>query len=341
MAGLTSVGHGRWNSARLERPAGQRLARKTVPGPPSPSAEVDPAWSPRPGGDPRFPGPGQALAEFQGKTQALHRPDRQAGRQTVTDFAELWWKQRQGHRPSTRIRDRQALDRDVLPFFGAAQLGRLDRADVQEWVDQLAERMAPATVRRTFTVMDQLLRSAVDRGVIGITPATGVRLPRLVRHEGRFLTPAELERLADSIDPRYRAMVLVMAWATLRIGEAAGLRRVDQELEVGTIRIANNAVQVRGRVLEGPPKTKAGRRSMTLPDSIVSELRDHLVRQPGMTYVFGPSGERPLYASDFRRLSWRPAVRAADLEPLRPHDLKHTGVISPAHMPLRDMSYVA
>jgi integrase len=121
-------------------------------------------------------------------------------------------------------------------------------------------------------------------------------------------------------------MVLVMAWGTLRIGEASGLRRRDVDLDAGTIRIENNAVQVRGRPIEGPPKTKAGRRTMTLPASVIDDLNGHLQRQPGSQDVFGPSGERPLFADDWRTRPWRRGVLAADLHPLWPHDLKHTGV---------------
>jgi integrase len=97
-------------------------------------------------------------------------------------------------------------------------------------------------------------------------------------------------------------------------------------LDAGTIRIENNAVQVLGRPIEGPPKTKAGRRSMTLPPSIIDDLGAHLDRQPGARYVFGPSGERPLLADDWRTHPWQRAVLATELSPLRPHDLKHTGV---------------
>jgi integrase len=122
-------------------------------------------------------------------------------------------------------------------------------------------------------------------------------------------------------------MVLVMAWATPRIGEASGLRRSDINLDAGTIRIENNAVQVQvlGRPIEGPPKTKAGGRS-TMTASVIDDLRTHLEHQPGSTYVFGPSGERPLLADDWRTRPWRRSVLAADLRPLRPHNLKHTGV---------------
>ncbi len=83
--------------------------------------------------------------------------------------------------------------------------------------------------------------------MIAASPAKGVQLPRIVRTEAHSLTPSELERLASAIQPRYRAMVLVMAWGTLRIGEASGLRRSDVSLDAGTIRIENNAVQVLGR----------------------------------------------------------------------------------------------
>jgi len=103
-------------------------------------------------------------------------------------------------------------------------------------------------------------------------------------------------------------------------------RRSDVNLDAGTIRIENNAVQVLRRPIEGPPKTKAGRRSMTLPPFVIDDLGDYLERQRGSKCVFGPSGERPLLAGDWRTNPWRRAVLVVELHPLRPHDLKHTGV---------------
>jgi hypothetical protein len=84
------------------------------------------------------------------------------------------------------------------------------------------------------------------------------------------------------IDPRSRTMVLRMAWATLHIGEAIGLRRSDLDLRTGRLRVANNVVEVSGRLHEGPPKTNAGRRAMTLPPSVVAELRFHVARFGGV-----------------------------------------------------------
>ena len=248
------------------------------------------------------------------------------GRARVAVVAERWWLTRTGHRASTRARDRIVLDRHVLPELGCAQLVELTHEEVQEWVNRLAMRVAPATVQRCFTVLRQVLNFAVDNRLIPLNPSERITLPRRERFEARFLTPDELELLASMVDARSRALVLVMAWATLRIGEGLGLRRSDLDLASGRLRVVNNLVEIGGQLHEGPPKTNAGRRSMSLPPSILADLRLHVARFGTERYLFTtPNGLR-WRPEDWRTRVWRPAVERAGLAPLRPHDLKHTGV---------------
>lgn len=119
--------------------------------------------------------------------------DRTAGRQPLKIFAERWWDTRAGHRPSTRARDRLILDHDLLPFLGRVPMIELGAADVAAWVAALGTRLSPSSIRRAFTVLDQLLDAGVDAGLIRTNPAARVRLPRVERAEMRFLTPTELE----------------------------------------------------------------------------------------------------------------------------------------------------
>jgi len=249
-----------------------------------------------------------------------------ASRVSFESVVERWWQTREGHRPSTRARDRMVIDHDVLPDFGEALLAEVTHDVVQEWANRLAARLAPSSVQRSFTVLRQVLDFAVDTRALSANPSDRTRLPRRQRFEARFLTADELEHLASTVEPRSRAMVLVMAWATLRIGEAIGLRRSDLDLHLGRLRIANNVVEVGGKLHEGHPKTKAGRRAMTLPPSIVTELRVHVTRFGGGSYVFATKDHELLHSEEWRTNVWRPAVEAAGLAPLRPHDLKHTGV---------------
>jgi integrase len=143
----------------------------------------------------------------------------------------------------------------------------------------------------------------------------------------RFLNPAEVARLADVIDSRYRALVLVAAYGGLRIGELAGLRRRRVDLLRGRVDVAEIVVEVRGELYMGPPKTRAGRRIVTLPRSVVEELAEHLgpVGEAD-AHVFTADKGGVLRPSNFRVKVWLPAVRAAGLAPLRPHDLRHTAV---------------
>ena len=132
-----------------------------------------------------------------------------------------------------RARDRMVLDHDVLPHLGKAQLGEITHEVIQDWVNRLGERLAPSSVQRSFTILRQVLDFAVDVRAVSVNPSDRTRLPRRQRFEARFLTADELEHLASTVDRRSRAMVLVMAWATLRIGEAMGLRRSDVDLIAG------------------------------------------------------------------------------------------------------------
>ncbi len=111
------------------------------------------------------------------------------------------------------------------------------------------------------------------------------------------------------------------------MGELAGLRRGRVDLLRGTVDIAEIVVEVHGQLYTGPPKTRAGRRTVGLPRVVVEELAAHLGPVgPADAYVFTAEKGGVLRTSNFRVKVWLPAVRVAGLAPLRPHDLRHTAV---------------
>ncbi len=77
--------------------------------------------------------------------------------------------------------------------------------------------------------------------------------------------PAEIVDLAEAIHPRYRALVFVGAYGGLRIGELAGLRPSRVDLLAGAVTVAEILTEVKGRLVAGPPKSRAGRRTVGLP----------------------------------------------------------------------------
>lgn len=188
------------------------------------------------------------------------------GRTTLAEWTERWWPTTANLRPSTRARDETYLRCYVLPAFGAWRLADVGQLDVSTWVAELsASGRAPATVQKAYQLLGKVMGAAVDAGLLARSPCQWVPLPRVEREEMRFLDPAEVARLADAFDPRYRALVFVASYGGLRLGELAGLRRHRVDLLRGTVAVAEIAVEVRGTVHVGQPKTKAGRRTVGLP----------------------------------------------------------------------------
>jgi integrase len=272
----------------------------------------------------------QFRAQIEVDKRAGTYADPAAGKTLLATWAQQWQATTVHLRPSTRTRDTMLLERFILPRFGRRQLAAIGQLDVRQWVaDLTAQGLAPATVQKCYQVMNKIMAAAVDAGLIARSPCRAIRLPRVEREEMRFLDPAEVAALADAIDPRYRALVLLGAYGGLRIGELAGLTRRRVHLLRGTVEVAEVAVEVSGHLHVGPPKTRASRRTVGLPRVVVAELDRHLAAyvdpEPTAAVFTAPQGG-PLRLSTFRSRIWRTATSAADLDGLRIHDLRHTAV---------------
>jgi integrase len=96
----------------------------------------------------------------------------------------------------------------------------------------------------------------------------------------------------------------------------------------GVVEVAEVVTEMHGHLYLGPPKTSAGRRQVGVPRVVVEALQEHLagrsVEPDGFVFVLSNGG--PLRTASFRTRVWRPATRAAGLEGLRVHALRHTAV---------------
>jgi integrase len=252
--------------------------------------------------------------------------DPRGGKTRFGAFAQRWLDETVHLRPSTRQRYVGLLRRHILPRFGDLPLNAIRPLDVRAFVSDLtAQGLAPSTVRQTFVVLARILKSAEVSELIGRSPAVGVDLPEARHAEPRFLTAEQVAALADAIDPRYRAVVLLGAYGALRWGELAGLRCNRLRLLERKADIRETAIEVGGRLILGPPKT--GERTVTLPAFVADELAAHMARWPdSQGFVFPAPEGGPLRRNNFASRYWVPAVEAAGLGPLRIHDLRHTGV---------------
>jgi integrase len=170
------------------------------------------------------------------------------------------------------------------------------------------------------------MNEAADARLIAESPCRKVTLPRVPRVEQRFLKAVEVEQLAESIDPAFRALVYSAAYLGPRWGELVGLQRGNLDLLKAEVRILGTLEEVPNgvRYVE-ETKTSASRRTIVVPNFLVDVLADHLAASPPSQFIFSTATGSPIRRSNFRQRYWRPAIRAAGLDPdLRFHDLRHT-----------------
>lgn len=209
--------------------------------------------------------------------------------------------------------------------------------------NERAEERPVLTVSQVFELADLVGRRPV--GNVRKLPAGGYRLRFGRNGEMRtspeiFVTLQDAERAlwemalggrADcNHDRRYRALVLLATFASLRWGEVTALRRCDLDLEAGVVRLRAVFVErSAGEILVGPPKSRAGRRIVGIPGVILPALRHHMsvfaMPEPGSLAFPGQMGG-PLRRGNLNKMAcWPQAVAALGEPGFHFHDLRHTG----------------
>lgn len=231
---------------------------------------------------------------------------------------------------STGTREKRAI---YTTFFGDKKIGSIYPTMARRFIAHLDDKgLGPWSVHGIYGLFQTMMAAAVEEGYLPKSPCTSsVRkaLPSLKsgsRIAKRWLTVEEIERLADAIDERYRAAVLVMGYMGLRRGEMAGLRRSDIDLKRQTLSVNHNLADTNGYLELKEPKSASSRRKLEIPGFLVNDLRKHMLRFAGKDFIFTSPEGGPIRPGKWVQRYFVPAVRAAGLEPLTPHDLRHSAV---------------
>jgi integrase len=143
------------------------------------------------------------------------------------------------------------------------------------------------------------------------------------------LTVTQVFALADAFtDRRYRLLILLAVFCSLRWGELAALVRCRVDTDNCIILVRASVAELsHGPLVTGPPKSAAGRRDVLIPaflqPDVTAHLKDFTADDPWALVFTGPKGAQ-LRRSNFSR-AWSKAAAAAGLSGFHFHDLRHTG----------------
>jgi integrase len=250
---------------------------------------------------------------------------------TFERWARFWIDTYSGPRPMTLARYRSIIERDFIPAFGDVKIGAMTRQQDGAWVLAMQDAgVAPKTMHNKHGLLHQIMQAAVDfdpEPLRSRNPITA-KLPKVLNDETRFLTAVEFARLEAAMHPHYQPFLRFLVGTGVRFAEATGLKvgRVHLLAELPVVDIAQSwQQQPDNSWAMSPLKTKSAKRQLRLDpvqiDDLIPLTAPHLEAQE---FVFRTITGKPIRHSSFWTHYWAPAVHAAGLDGLRPHDLRHT-----------------
>lgn len=185
-------------------------------------------------------------------------------------------------------------------------------------------------------VLSKALEDAVDDELIKTNPTKKVKAPSPDKFKAGFLTIEQIRIMLDKFkgDDLYMPVYLAILLG-LRRGEVLGLQWGDIDFDNNIIRIRNNYTMVDGKaMLLNDTKTDSSTRDIVVTDRIMSELKDHRLKQKKMRVMLGdkyhvsdfvctwPDGA-PFNPSHLSR-AFKDRMKKYGLPEIRFHDLRHS-----------------
>jgi integrase len=203
---------------------------------------------------------------------------------TVGQFCDTWLAGYATRRPST-VRQARVHVAQIKAEFGKARLSAVRPSRITAWTARLkAEGLEASYVYALYSRMSQIMRAAVDDGLISRNPCSRKTSPGSGQQRPYVLSTGQLWALHAAMPPYLQVAVLLGAMAGLRTAEACGMRPGDADLALG---IVHPAVQYPAE----PLKSETSRTAVPVPHSLTTELIAHMAMWPG-EFVLNDDGDQ-------------------------------------------------
>lgn len=252
----------------------------------------------------------------------------EVGKRTIGAYATDYLV-RPDLRESTKNLYRGLWTRHLAANWDAVPVGQATTQAVRAWHAAATKTAGPTALAQSYRLLRSILNVAVQDEVISTNPCRirSAGTPKPAR-ASRSLTSREVIDLSKAVPARYESLILVLAFGGLRFGEATALRRSDLSANGSCVSVERSVRYISGAWHVGPPKSEAGRRSVTLPEFVATTVLHHLsvyvVDSPD-ALVFGTKSGRFLNGANFGQTFRRAVGAVDDLPPVRVHELRHTG----------------
>lgn len=258
-------------------------------------------------------------------------------KETVGDFLAQWLTDvvPVKRRPATVHVYRSMVTHHLIPALGHIRIDRLRPEHVERMQRQaLQAGLTPRTVQLMRSTLAAALNVAVARGRVARNIVELVDGPRIEPYAATVLTATAAKRLMqEAADDRFEAGYHLALYLGLRMGEVLGLRWQDIDWQRKQIQIRVQLAAVGPPPVFAEPKTRGSRRTLPLIPRLEVLLKQRHLQQledqmktgtawQDFDLVFTRPNGLPMHEATCRHIFHR-LLRAAELPPMRFHDLRH------------------
>ena len=199
-----------------------------------------------------------------------------------------------------------------------------------------ARPLSARTVGHAHRVLHRALQRAVENETLSRNVASVIRPPNVEAQEVEILSADEIRSVLAKLEGHALHPIVALAPATgMRRGELLALRWEDLDLDGAKVRIERSLEETAAGLRFKAPKTKHGRRMISLPTSAVEALRIHRLKQLELRIALGqgkPEADvlvfstiegAPLSPDNLSR-DWRRVVAAMHMPCVKFHSLRHS-----------------
>ncbi|MBV9670490.1 MAG: site-specific integrase, partial [Acidobacteriales bacterium] len=243
----------------------------------------------------------------------------------------------------TLERYRQLAEQQIIPHLGATALQKLRPAQIQEWHTALLTHggkdgapLSARTVGHAHRVLHEALARAAAAETVHRNVAAIVKAPHVETEEVEILEAEQITGVLKALRDHGLHRIVSLALATgARRGELLGLQWGDVDLDASTLTIQRSVEETKSGLRLKAPKTKHGRRTISLPRTAVELLRSHLREQRELRVALGAGREAKetlvfstveggLLSPDNVSRDWARTVKSRKLPQVSFHALRHT-----------------
>lgn len=262
------------------------------------------------------------------------RRDMEAGldisaKTTVAQFAEMWLKEykKDRIREVSYITLSSIVNKHIVPAIGRMKVRDVRPIHVQKLVREQSY-LSYSTQQRVITTVRSMFECAVENGLTVKNPCVkSIKALGESADEKTPLTKEQEEMLLNKArGDRLYLFVLLGLNAGLRKGELLGLQWGDIDFDTGMLTVQRSisaTIESRGGEVNTDLKTKAARRTIPLPWSVVDELR--LARAQAKSVYVIPGRNRSFLKLGTLTYQWNQLMEGLPFE-ATPHKMRHTRI---------------